>query len=685
MGIERNPVPGTRMKHPMRCVDFDAAGRRFVDKGEGRCEKKLHSSGGKFKCPNKGNGDKQCQMGGFLYPRFVRGDGTVHYHQGIDLTPKYPPGSNTMRTGEDEASDPDGVAKPRSVIVSVVSGKVKHADQAWKGKKGYGIRVVIEGDDDLFYIHAHCYKALVREGDVVVEQQPIAIVGRTGIASSSIPDHLHFEVSSQARHNIGAADETKLGEPPRYRQDPLEMLAKLGPWGESDTFLPHNAEKTAGNSAEALHRAVEQDSTGGYFPLGANNFWHGGVHLSMPVGHVVYAPFGGTIVAARLGSDPDAVNGAYGSTNFILLRHEIGVSAFRELRRKPGDPPPPPSIDPKPTKKKTAVGTGKSNPAVTVKQVKRRLFELGHYPADEDEEQRLESSGIDGVDVAAIKSFQIAVGPKKKSWESWWPDGVIDVPGHTWSALFPKGPPQEPGGPQEPEGPEEPEPPPPESLDPERTIYSLFMHLEPLDADAALAKGIAWLPPEVDDDQAEAISHKNTTDVAGGTGAKADVAWVKKRLIRFKFFAEGGTDDEFDAAIRSFQDQHPFKKESKKKWVDGVVGHTGGNKSTIGFLRKTAAELGGETPVARGRPGTGRKAQRVWARRCAKHPVGRGSAGVLSPWTQRRRWRPLVDQWYRGRLRGRREHRHQGRDPLGDVLGAPGVRRLESSDGRQWR
>ncbi|MBL4687074.1 MAG: peptidoglycan DD-metalloendopeptidase family protein, partial [Nannocystaceae bacterium] len=497
-----------------------------------------------------------------------------------------------MRTGKDEVSDPDGVAKPRSVIVSVVSGKVKHADQAWKGKKGYGIRVVIEGDDNLFYIHAHCYKALVRKGDIVVEHQPIAIVGRTGIATSSIPDHLHFEVSSQAGHNIGAADETELGELPLYRQDPLEMLAKLGSWGESDTFLPHNAEKTAGNSAEALHRAVEQDSTGGYFPLGANNFWHGGVHLSMPVGHVVYAPFGGTVVAARLGSDPDAVNGAYGSTNFILLRHEIGVSAFRELQRKPGDPPPPPSIDPKPTKKNPAVGMGKSNPAVTVKQVKRRLFELGHYPTDENEEQRLESSGIDGVDVAAIKSFQIAVGPKKKSWESWWPDGVIDVPGHTWSALFPKGPPEEPGGP------EEPEPPPPESLDPERTIYSLFMHLEPLDADAALAKGIAWLPPEVDDDQAEAISHKNTTDVAGGMGAKADVAWVKKRLIRFKFFAEGGTDDEFDAAIRSFQDQHPFKKESKKKWVDGLVGHTGGNKSTIGFLRKTAAELGGEPPVA---------------------------------------------------------------------------------------
>ncbi|MBL4687075.1 MAG: hypothetical protein JKY37_20940 [Nannocystaceae bacterium] len=68
MGIERNPVPGTRMKHPMRCVDFDAAGRRFVDKGEGRCEKELHSSGGSFGCPNKGNGDTQCQMGGFLFP-----------------------------------------------------------------------------------------------------------------------------------------------------------------------------------------------------------------------------------------------------------------------------------------------------------------------------------------------------------------------------------------------------------------------------------------------------------------------------------------------------------------------------------------------------------------------------------------------------------------------------------------
>jgi N-acetyl-anhydromuramyl-L-alanine amidase AmpD len=107
-----------------------------------------------------------------------------------------------------------------------------------------------------------------------------------------------------------------------------------------------------------------EQAMGGYFPLGMSRIWHGGVHLHGNAGDPVYAPFGGTIVAARMASDT-----LLGSRNFVLIKHDIKVqqqdieffSLFMHLMKEdtppdPGDtsapqwldrqPPPDPNAPP---------------------------------------------------------------------------------------------------------------------------------------------------------------------------------------------------------------------------------------------------------------------------------------------------------------------------------------------------
>ena len=72
---------------------------------------------------------------------------------------------------------------------------------------------------------------------------------------------------------------------------------------------------------------VEQGGRGGWYPVGANTLWHGGVHLhpapddpSAP--RAVHACLPGHVVAARLGAGAEG-EGPFGSRNFVLVRHEM--------------------------------------------------------------------------------------------------------------------------------------------------------------------------------------------------------------------------------------------------------------------------------------------------------------------------------------------------------------------------
>jgi len=67
---------------------------------------------------------------------------------------------------------------------------------------------------------------------------------------------------------------------------------------------------------------IEGDETGGWYPIGANQTWHSGVHLHIDEGTPVYAMSKGTIVAIRNVNRVDL-----GDASFVLIRHEMAEEA----------------------------------------------------------------------------------------------------------------------------------------------------------------------------------------------------------------------------------------------------------------------------------------------------------------------------------------------------------------------
>ena len=94
---------------------------------------------------------------------------------------------------------------------------------------------------------------------------------------------------------------------------------------EPDKFNPEIPSDTEELKEETkkLYMLNEGRVQGGFFPVGPfgeSRLWHGGLHLKAKQGATIFAPFPGRVVAARMGS-PTAI----GSSNFILLRHDITV------------------------------------------------------------------------------------------------------------------------------------------------------------------------------------------------------------------------------------------------------------------------------------------------------------------------------------------------------------------------
>lgn len=72
-----------------------------------------------------------------------------------------------------------------------------------------------------------------------------------------------------------------------------------------------------------LDHTEKANNWGGWFPLGANTVWHGGVHLHVEQRSDVVAMAAGEVVAVKLAESKEQAIGYYGSHNFILLRHVI--------------------------------------------------------------------------------------------------------------------------------------------------------------------------------------------------------------------------------------------------------------------------------------------------------------------------------------------------------------------------
>ncbi len=88
--------------------------------------------------------------------------------------------------------------------------------------------------------------------------------------------------------------------------------------------VPQDADELRG-AVDQLYTANEQRAEGGFFPVGPygeHRLWHGGVHISATRGDPVFAPLPGRVMAARQGG-----SSGVGSTNFVLMRHDLSVGA----------------------------------------------------------------------------------------------------------------------------------------------------------------------------------------------------------------------------------------------------------------------------------------------------------------------------------------------------------------------
>lgn len=265
-------------------------------------------------------------------------------------------------------------------------------------------------------------------------------------------------------------------------------------------------------SAASLYVHTEMQSRGGYFPLGANTVWHGGVHLHVPEGHFVSAPFKGKVIAARLPGDPKKALSHYGSTSFVLVQHDIDgatlnrtaprgkVIAYRvtqdvKLRAKPGTTT-------------NIVGTLKEGDRV----------DLTNQP-------NATAEGLVWAHVVVTRTNDKALKDKV---------GYIAVKADWLQSYF--------------------EAPKFQKLDETKTFrfYSLYMHLAAvkLDGKADLFKSVKWLLARPAKPEAPVTETLSASVGAGGVNRPDDVKKVQRRLaVHGKY--SGPIQDACDAATKT--------------------------------------------------------------------------------------------------------------------------------------
>ncbi len=117
----------------------------------------------------------------------------------------------------------------------------------------------------------------------------------------------------------GLADELTPEDLPGVRISREELADPARAPARVDDLLSREA--TAVPFLNAVCRTIERRQAGGFYPVGVNQTWHGGIHLEAPTGTPVRPLLKGELVAAHL--VPTSEHPDIGSNNFVLLRHRI--------------------------------------------------------------------------------------------------------------------------------------------------------------------------------------------------------------------------------------------------------------------------------------------------------------------------------------------------------------------------
>lgn len=195
----------------------------------------------------------------------------------------------------------------------------------------------------------------VEPGDLILwrkAHQHVGFVEEISISSNGVPSGRFF--GSQSSTGPTSAE---FGLSPRHKiywqAKPDKFLRPKpcyyhGPGNTKSTDpIPHVPAKSSSPSKDKLDKAqkttesihdqwampspVDQESNDGYatkvpvdvgfFPVGTNLTWHGGVHCLGEADHSVHCMFDGVVVAARL-PEKDPAEPMHGSRNFVLVKHQ---------------------------------------------------------------------------------------------------------------------------------------------------------------------------------------------------------------------------------------------------------------------------------------------------------------------------------------------------------------------------
>ncbi len=250
---------------------------------------------------------------------------------------KHPTSGKIQPHRGDDWGAPEGTAIPAAADGTVVF-------KGWIN--GYGNTVVLEhtirgATVHTLYGHQNVPSPLA-VGAEVKARDTIGTVGMTGGVSSG--NHLHFEVmpnGTPGQPNLRAGHATVSPDTfdfPGTGEAAAPVASGGGPWAYP--FTGRAGQRAAdegaylgvsGGPEGALARTLD-----GYFPIGANSLWHGGIHFDSNSASTLEQEKGarcirdGEVVAYRIDTKyrevefPNGQRAAY-STGFTLVKHRLEI------------------------------------------------------------------------------------------------------------------------------------------------------------------------------------------------------------------------------------------------------------------------------------------------------------------------------------------------------------------------
>jgi hypothetical protein len=263
--------------------------------------------------------------------------------------PPYNPGAPFVRTSRWDPARLHprlGVVRPHrgddwgapagTAIPAAAAGEVVH--NGWID--GYGNVIVLEhtirGQTvHTMYAHMNVASPLAR-GTQVTARQTVGTVGHTGGVSTG--DHLHFEVmpgGTPGQPNLRAGHPTVNPDSFDFPEGEGDAAAAGGPWAYP--FPGHRGQavdEAAYLGAPGGQEGAIARTDDGYYPIGANSLWHGGIHFDSNSASTLEQERGvrcirdGEVVAYRIDSEypglefPNGERALY-SRGFTLVRHTL--------------------------------------------------------------------------------------------------------------------------------------------------------------------------------------------------------------------------------------------------------------------------------------------------------------------------------------------------------------------------